>query len=140
MNQHLKYTTLKLPYERTQVRQNGTTNVKVRISLLLGSETFRYFLSHPPYAFDIRRSYVTTTGKTCFCFTIARTCLARSGTKSNRSDVRKTFLRKQSYLHINRTQVTATRRHAIIGVVTISVSLHMQKSRSDLASNEKTKF
>lgn len=71
---------------------------------------------------------------------IARTCLARSGDKSNRPDVRKTFLGKQTYLQRNRTQVTATRRHAIIGVVTISISLHMQKSRSDLASNEKTKF
>lgn len=75
---------------------------------------FRYFSYRLPYAFDIRKSYVTTTGKTCFSFTIARTCLARSGTNSKRRDVRKTFLGKQTYLHINRTQLTATSRHAII--------------------------
>jgi hypothetical protein len=139
MNQHPKYATLTLPCERTQSTVERVAHCNVRISLMFGSVMFRYFLTHPPYAFDIRRSYVTTTGKTCFSFTIARTCLARSGT-NNRRDVRKTFLGKQTYLHINRTQVTATRRHAIIGVVTISVSLHMQKSRSDLAGNEKTKF
>jgi hypothetical protein len=94
MNQHLKNATLKPSCERNQSTVERAAHCQVRISLLLGSKMFRYFLSHPPYVFDIRKSYVTTTGKTCCSFTIARTCLARSGTKSNRHDVRKTFLGK----------------------------------------------
>jgi hypothetical protein len=101
---------------------------------------FVIFLSVPPYSVDRRKSHVTTAGQTCFIFTTARPCLARSDTKSNRRDVRKTCSGKQTYLHINQTQVAATRRHAVTDVVTITISLHMQKSRSDLASNEKTKF
>lgn len=49
MNQHLMHATLKLPCERTQSTVERAAHCKVRISLLLGSQTFRYFLSHPPF-------------------------------------------------------------------------------------------
>jgi len=78
----------------TQSTVERAVNCKVRIKLAARIRDVSLFFVTSSSHFWHRKSYVTTTGKTCFSFTIARTCLARSGTKSNRHDVRNTLLGK----------------------------------------------